>query len=244
MENPLYIGLSRQVALRRHLEVVANNIANMNTVGFRADRMLFETAMERVGSKRGEQVAFTIDRATYTDTRPGSFRETGRALDLAIEGDGWIGVETPEGVRYTRDARLSRAEDGSLVTVGGHPVLDDGGQPLEVPPDAEAIAIGPDGTVTVDGNPLARIGLVRFEDQQGMRRGEQGLHATEEAPQPAPDARFAQGKVESANVQPIVEMARMMDLSRDYQAVSRMVEEGHELLRSAIGRLGKATQGT
>jgi flagellar basal-body rod protein FlgF len=244
MENPLYIGLSRQVALRRHLEVVANNIANMNTVGFRADRMLFEAAMERVGGRRSEQAAFTIDRATYTDMRPGSLRETGRALDLAIEGDGWIAVGTDEGVRYTRDARLNRAEDGRLVTLGGHAVLDDGGQPIQVPPDAETIVIGPDGTVTVDGDPLGRIGLVRFEDQQGMRRGAQGLHATDEPPQPADGARLAQGKVEAANVQPIVEITRMMELSRDYQAVSRMVEEGHELLRSAIGRLGKATQGT
>lgn len=241
MENPLYIGLSRQVALRRQLDVVANNIANMNTVGFRADRMLFEAALEKAGRTRTEQVAFTIDRATYTDTRQGGFAETGRALDVAIQGDGWLGLETPDGVRYTRDGRLNRADDGRLVNVNGYAVLDDGGLPVQVPPDTGSIDVAPDGTVTVDGDPLARIGVVRFDDQQAMARGADGLYATDEPAQPAPDARLAQGRIENANVQPIVEMSRMMELSRDYQAVSRMVKEGHDLLQSAISRLGKAT---
>lgn len=244
MENPLYIGLSRQVALRRQLDVVANNIANMNTVGFRAARMLFDTAMEQAGQKRNDRIALTIDKATYTDTRQGAFVPTGNALDVAISGEGWLAVATPDGVRYTRDGRLQRGEAGELVTLGGHPVLDDGGQPLVIPDDRTAIAIAPDGTVTADGEMVARLGLSGFAEPQAMRRGADGLYEPGgQDPQPAPEARLAQGNIESSNVRAVVEMTRMMDLTRDYQAVTRMVEEGHELLRGAIGRLGRTTSG-
>jgi flagellar basal-body rod protein FlgF len=244
MENPLYIGLSRQVALRRQLEVVANNIANMNTVGFRADRVLFDAAMEQAGQTRGDRIALTIDKATYTDTSQGTFVPTGNALDVAISGDGWLGVATPDGLRYTRDGRMQRNEAGELVNLNGYPVLDDGGQPLVIPEDRTAISIAPDGTVTADGEVMARLGLSAFAEPQAMIRGANGLYEPgDQDPQPAPEAKLAQGNIESSNVQAVVEMTRMMDMTRDYQAVSRMVEEGHELLRGAIGRLGRTTSG-
>ncbi|WP_207477353.1 flagellar basal-body rod protein FlgF [Arenibaculum pallidiluteum] len=242
MENPLYIGLSRQIALRRQLEVVANNIANMNTVGFRADRMLFEAAIERAGRKSTEEVAFTIDRATYTDTQAGPMRQTGNPLDVAIDGDGWLRVDTPEGERFTRDGRMARSEAGQLVTISGHAVLDDGGLPIDLPAETAAIEISPEGRISADGAPLARIGVVRFADEQSMTRQADGLFASDQ-PQQAAGARIVQGMLESANVRPIVEMSRMMELTRDYQSVTKMIEEGQELLRGAISRLGRPAQG-
>jgi flagellar basal-body rod protein FlgF len=245
MENPLYIGLSRQIALQRQLDVVGNNIANMNTVGFRADRMLFAEAMMQAGDggKGSKQVAFTIDRATYADTRAGTLTETGSPLDVAIQGDGWLRVATANGDRFTRDGRMQRDANGQIVTLGGNPVLDTGGQAIVIPIERKSVSIAPDGTVTADGEQLGKLDLVQFQNVQAMQRGADGLYATSEPPAPAADAKLAQGKIETSNVQSIVEMTRMMDLSRDYQSVSKMIEDGQDLLRSAINRLGKP-QGT
>lgn len=241
MESPLYIGLSRQVALRRQLDVVANNIANMNTAGFRAERMMFEAAMEPGGTKPTDRIAFTIDRGTYTDLRPGSFTETGNPYDVALDGDGWLTVETPDGPRYTRDGRMRRDADGQLVTANGHPLLDDNGQPIVIPAERSVLAVAADGVVSADDEMLARLGVVRFENPQALRQtGDLLFDAGAAEPLPAPETRLAQGKVERSNVQGIAEVSRMMDLSRDYQTMTRMMDEGQDLLRSAINRLGKS----
>ncbi|MGQ9369322.1 flagellar basal-body rod protein FlgF [Azospirillum sp. ST 5-10] len=241
MENQLYIGLSRQMALRRQLDVVANNIANMNTVGFRGERSLFEAAMERGGNKPTDRIAFTIDRATYTDLRPGTFSETGNPYDVAVDGDGLLTVNTPDGVRYTRDGRLRRDADGQLVTANGFPVLDDGGQPITIDSEYSTVTIASDGLVSADGDVIARLAVVRFENPQALTQtGDLLFEAGDDAVAlPAPDTRLVQGKVERSNVQGVLEVTRLMELSRDYQAVSKMVDEGQDLLRNAINRLGK-----
>ncbi|HYD69575.1 flagellar basal-body rod protein FlgF [Azospirillum sp.] len=242
MESPLYIGLSRQVALRRQLEVVANNVANMNTAGFRAERTLFEAAMQPGGKRPNDQIAFTIDRATYTDLRPGGFTATGNPFDVALDGDGWFQVRTPDGDRFTRDGRLRRDADGQLVTAGGFPVLDDNRQPIMIASDSSVLTIGTDGLVSADDQMVARLRVVRFDDPQQLRQTGDVLFAADPGvdPLPAPDTRTVQGKIEQSNVQGIAEVTRMMDLSRDYQAVTRMVEDGQDLLRAAINRLGKS----
>ncbi|HYH20742.1 MAG TPA: flagellar basal-body rod protein FlgF [Azospirillum sp.] len=242
MESPLYIGLSRQMALRRQLEVVANNVANMNTAGFRAERTLFEAAMQPGGKRPNDQIAFTIDRATYTDLRPGAFTATGNPFDVALDGDGWFQVRTPDGDRYTRDGRMRRDAEGQLVTAGGFPVLDDNRQPIVIASDSSVLTVGTDGLVSADDQMVARLRVVRFDDPQALRQSGDVLFAADVGvePMPAPDTHTVQGKIEQSNVQGIGEVTRMMDLSRDYQAVTRMVEEGQDLLRSAINRLGKS----
>lgn len=242
MESPLYIGLSRQMALKRQLEVVANNVANMNTAGFRAERTLFEAAMQPGGKRPNDQIAFTIDRATYTDLRPGAFTATGNPFDVALDGDGWFQVRTPDGDRYTRDGRMRRDAEGQLVTAGGYPVLDDNRQPIVIASDSGVPTVGTDGLVSADDQMVARLRVVRFDDPQALRQSGDVLFTADVGvePMPAPDTRTIQGKIEQSNVQGIGEVTRMMDLSRDYQAVTRMVEEGQDLLRSAINRLGKS----
>ncbi|MGF7177528.1 flagellar basal-body rod protein FlgF [Azospirillum doebereinerae] len=242
MENQLYIGLSRQMALRRQLDVVANNIANMNTAGFRGERTLFETAMEAGGRKPTDRIAFTIDRSTYTDLRSGSFSATGNPYDVALDGDGFLAVQTPDGVRYTRDGRMRRDADGQLVTANGHPVLDDGRRPITINSDTSTVSIAADGLVSADGNVVARLGLSRFDNPQALTQTGDLLFEAGNGvePRPAPDTRLVQGKIEQSNVQGIAEIGRMMDLTRDYQAVTRMVDDGQDLLRTAINRLGKS----
>lgn len=240
MENQLYIGLSRQMALRRQLDVVANNIANMNTVGFRGERSLFEAAMEPGGTKPTDRIAFTIDRATYTDMQPGAFSETGNPYDVALDGDGFLTVRTADGLRYTRDGRMRRDEDGQLVNANGFPVLDDGGLPITIDSEYTTVTIASDGLVSADGDVVARLAVVRFENPQTLKQtGDLLFIGDDAAALPAPETRLVQGKVEKSNVQGITEVTRLMELSRDYQSVTKMVDEGQELLRSAISRLGK-----
>lgn len=243
MENQLYIGLSRQVALQRQLDVVANNVANMNTVGFRGERSLFEAAMEAGGRKPTDRMAFTIDRSTYTDLRAGAFTATGNPYDIALQGDGFLSVQTPNGVRYTRDGRLRRDADGTLVAATGKPVLDDGGRPMAIASDARVISIGSDGLVSADNDVIGRLGIVRFDNPQKLVQNGDLLYEPRDGmqPLPAPDTKVAEGMVEQSNVQGIVEIGRMMNLSRDYEAVSKMVDDGQDLLRSAINRLGKSS---
>ncbi|SMH63052.1 flagellar basal-body rod protein FlgF [Azospirillum agricola] len=242
MENQLYIGLSRQVALRRQLDVVANNIANMNTAGFRGERTLFETALEAGGRKPTDRIAFTIDRSTYTDLRPGAFTQTDNPYDVALDGDGFLTVQTPDGVRYTRDGRMRRDADGQLVTANGHPVLDDGRRPVTINSDYSTVTIAPDGLLSADGNVVARLAVTRFDNPQMLAQTGDLLFEAGDGmePRPAPDTRLIQGKVEKSNVQGIAEIGRMMDLTRDYQAVSKMMDDGQDLLRTAINRLGKS----
>ena len=239
MQTPLYVGLSGQLALRRRLEVVANNVANMNTVGFRAENSLF--AAHLVRAEQNRQVAFVVDRATYTDMRAGTFEKTGNTLDVAIRGDGWLQVETPDGVRYTRDGRLNLSADGFLVTVNGEPVLDLEGQPIQIPEDVSAVDIRKDGTIMEGDRVFGQIGVVRLENLDALVREANGLYRASGEPVPSDGAELIQGMLESSNVQPIVAMTELIDLSRAYERVSSLVDNTHEVERKAIDRLGQVS---
>lgn len=238
MDTSLYVGLSRQVALTRELEVVAHNIANMNTVAFRAERTLFDEAMAKAGS--ADPVAFVIDRATYTDTRPGALVRTESDLDVALRGEGWISVEGIDGAaRYTRDGRLAISPDGVLTNLNGQPVLDDTGAPVFLPPNIRVLDIGRDGTLTADGEQIGRIGIFEFENTQTLKREEGGLYSAEVEPFPAANTTLVQGMLEQSNVEPILELTRMLDISKAYQNASRVVQDGGDLKKDAISRIGR-----
>ncbi len=242
MDTSLYVSLSGQVALRRELQVIAHNLANMNTTAFRAERSLFDTAMSR--ANRDNPVSFVIDRATYTDVTPGTMSQTGRPLDVALRGPGWLQVETPDGsVRYSRDGRLSLSTDGFLINVHGSPILDDGGAAIPLLPETERIDIGQDGTLTADGQLIGRIGLYEFENVTVLEREADSLY---KAPAgvtafPAFETSLVQGALEGSNVRPIVEMTRMIELARAYEQSSRSAMDGHELKKDSINRLGRTT---
>lgn len=241
MENVTYVGLSAEVALRRQLEVVGNNLANMSTVGFKADRMLFDTALAQ--TRRGEEgrVAFVLDRSTYTDFSEGGFRRTDNPLDVAISGAGFFRVATPDGPAYTRDGRLARDPEGRLVTLSGHPITDDGGQPIAIPDDAQWIQIAGDGSITADRQQIARLGVWSFDDPRALNKREGLLFTAQDdaAPVPNPAAKVEQGMVEESNVNAILEMTRMMDATRAYERADRIDTTADGLIRDAVSRLGR-----
>lgn len=235
METTAYIALSSQMALRRHMEVIANNVANMTASGFKAEALMFEPVWSNAG--RGQQLAFVQDVGVARDLRVGSMTSTGNLLDLAIDGPGYFAIETAQGTRYGRGGQFRLSEFGELVTSAGDPVLDDGGAPLTLPLDAGPIAVAADGTVSAAQGVVGRIGVVDFAHEQRLRKVGGGLYQADAPPVPAEQARVVQGMLESSNVQPIIEMTEMMATVRAYQGAQRLLETHHELQRRVIERM-------
>lgn len=240
MENPIYIALSRQNALRRQMDVVANNVANMNTPGFKQQRMMFIEHLTRpeggVG-RQAQKVSMVQDIAVLRDLREGPVNRTGNPLDLALQGNGYFAVETLDGPRYTRAGRFQLDPERRLVDVNGLPVLDDANRPIEIPAGVSDISINADGSIVTEQGPLGRIQVVRFEREQFMTEVGGGLYATDEPPLAAEATKVVQGAVEESNVQPVVEMTQMTEILRKYQSNQRLIDAEHERQRRAIGRL-------
>jgi flagellar basal-body rod protein FlgF len=242
MDNAVYVALSSQMALRNHLEVVANNLANASTAGFKAERMMFREYLMQMAPT--ETVSFVLDGVGYRDLGDGPITRTGNEFDVAINGKGYFQVETPEGVRYTRAGSFTLDTQRRLVTAQGYPVLSPSSTPLVLPAGAEEIAIAEDGTVSVRGaqatevTRVGRIGLMEFTDEQQMRRVNAQLYATDERPRPVERPRMTQGTIEESNVQSVVELTHMIEILRTYQIAQKVVESEAERERNAIEVLG------
>lgn len=234
METTAYLALSRQTVLRRRMEVIAHNIANMNTSGFQAEALVLEPTLRDAGNR--DELAFVQDFATVRDLAPGPLVPTGGPLDLAIEGEGWFAFETAGGVRYGRAGNLQLNDQGEIVSPAGDRLLDDGGGAIAVPLEAADLTIAPDGTVSAQDAILGRIGVVRFDDPQDLTPVGGGLFTTQQPALPA-DGRVVQGTYEGSNVQPVVEMTLMMTTVRAYESAQKVIDTHHELQRRSIERM-------
>jgi flagellar basal-body rod protein FlgF len=249
MENALLIGLSRQNALGRQLDVIANNIANVNTAGYKADNALFEEYLNTpahednfVGGDR--RVSFVQDRGTYRDLSEGPTQTTSNPLDVAIDGPAFLAVQTPDGERYTRDGNLHIDSQGQLVTAAGNPVLGTSG-PIVFQQTDHDINIASDGAVTVvAGNTTTdavrgTLRLVNFPDAQKMLKQGFNLYAAGEGGTPQADtkSRLRQGFIEQSNVNSVAEMSRMMEVSRAYTSIANLMQQQAELQKNAIQAL-------
>lgn len=245
VDNTTYVALSSQMALRRQLEIVANNMANQSTVGFKAQRMMFREYIQNPTTP--DPISFVQDIASYTDLSEGPIINTGADLDLAIAGRGYLTVDTPDGPRYTRAGSLSLDTQRRIVNNQGYPVLSSGGSPIVLPDNAEQIAIAEDGTVSVRGQDskidirLDRVGIVDFEDERQLRNTSDGLLTTDQSPRPAEKSRVIQGALEQANVQGVREMTDMIEILRTYQSVQKAIEAEAERRRNALQQLSKTT---
>ncbi|MDG3441765.1 flagellar basal-body rod protein FlgF [Nitrospirillum amazonense] len=238
MENPIYVALSRQEALSRQLDVVANNIANMNTTGYKQQRMLFQEYLEKPA--RGERVSFVQDYGLMRDTRAGALQVTNNTLDLALKGDGYFTVETLSGPRYTRAGNFQLNDRREIVDQNGLPVLDTNDNRITVPDGTTDLKIQGDGTVMADRAQLGKLKIVSFDDQQQMQTLGGGLMTTTQTPRPSANPQVTQGAVEASNVQAIVESTAMIDVLRQYQMTQKLVDEEHDRIRNAISHLAKA----
>jgi flagellar basal-body rod protein FlgF/flagellar basal-body rod protein FlgG len=249
MENTLLIGLSRQVVLERQMDVVANNVANVNTNGFKADRSLFQEhlipgAHEDNFVGRDRRLSFVHDRATFHDFSQGSAEQTKNPLDVAIDGGGFLVVQTPAGERYTRDGGLQINNQGQLVNVSGYPVLGSSG-PIVFQPTDKEISIATDGNVTVlEGtnridSVRGKLRVVSFADAQKLLKEGSNLYAAGEGGGALPDtaSRVRQGFIEKSNVNSVTEMSRMIEVTRTYTQISALLQQQSDLRRSAIEKL-------
>ena len=249
MENALLVGLSRQMVLERQLDVVANNVANVNTNGFKADQQLFEEyltsgAHEDNFQASDRRVSYVQDRGTYRDFSQGPIQSTGNPLDVAINGSGYLAVQTANGERYTRDGNLHMSNTGQLVTASGDPVLGTGG-PIVFQPTDHDITVSPDGTVTVvEGANRAdsirgKLRLVNFADPQAAQKQGNNLYAAAAGAVPQPDTKstIQQGSIEKSNVNAVGEMSRMVEVMRTYQQIATLVQTQSDLRKSAIEKL-------
>ncbi len=245
MENTAFIGLSKQIALRTQMNVIANNVANLSTPGYRAQNMVFTEFVEKPPGKHdslGKQdpVSMVLDYGHYQVTAPGPMKFTGNDLDVALEGPGYLGVEAPDGEKtYTRAGSFQVNTLGELVTGRGHKVMSEGGGTITIPADAGKVRIAEDGSVATEDGEIGKLMMVEFENLQDLKASGDGLYRTEEEGTPATNTRAIQGMLEGSNVQPVLEMTRMIDVLRAYQSTQRMLQSEHDRQRTMLQRLSR-----
>lgn len=245
METPTYIALSRQMGLRRHMDIVANNIANMNTPAYKAERLIFvEYLQNDKTASNKDELSFVQDIGTMRDTSEGPLIKTDNPFDLAISGEGYFTIETPLGNRYTRHGRFQLDAENRMVTGQGNPVLDDGNQQITIAPGSGRVSISTDGTVSTNDGVIAKLGLVKFADEQQLKRGANNLYNTpdDQPPQPVDKPRIMQGMLEESNVQAVTELTRMIDVLRTHQSIGRAIEQEHDRQMKAINKLARLMQ--
>ncbi len=242
MENAVTAGLAKQIVLARALDTTANNVANQTTSGFKADHIAFREYIARVDARTtgDPTISLVIDPDTYTDFSAGGLEQSYRDLDFAIDGDGFFSVETAAGVRFTRDGRFSVNAFGELVTRDGAQVLDAGGAPILVDPEAGPVLATPDGELQQNATPIARLGVFRFDDARQLRKSGDNMFAAEAEPAPALSPRVRQGFIETSNVNPVAAMTDMIEIMRAYEQAARLTETASDLERQAIQTLSDA----
>lgn len=238
MDNGIYTTLNRQSGLMQEMQVVANNIANMSTTGFRREGVIFaEHVADLHGSEPSLSMASAEGRAV--NLSQGVLQETGGRFDLAIEGEGFFMVQTPDGNQLTRAGAFTPSADGTLVTAEGHPVLDSGGAPIAVPPGVARWSVARDGTISADGQPVAQLGLYRAASPADLTAAGGTRFRTASEPQPLEHGQVFQGFLEGSNVNPVAEITRMIAVQRAYEMGQGFLDAEDGRIRSVVQTIGR-----
>ncbi|MFD1695848.1 flagellar basal-body rod protein FlgF [Roseibium aestuarii] len=238
MESALYVALSAQVALSNRLETVSRNVANMNTAGYRADEIKFS---ELVSKAAQDPVSFASAGTEYISRQGGAIEQTDNPLDLAIDGEAWFALRTPQGVVYTRDGRLRMDAEGTLRSVNGHPILDAGGLPIQLDPEAGPPLVSQSGEVRQGEDQVAAIGVFEIDPATKLVRQENSGVVPDLPATPVQEftrTAIRQGYVEGANVNPIREMTKLIMITRAFEGVTKMIDASGEAQQTAIRELG------
>ncbi len=240
MQAGLYVNLSGQIALDRRLSTIANNVANAGTVGYRAEELKFDTMLSMMSKN---PTAFTTAGESFISERTGAMNKTGNPLDIAVQGKGWLAIQTPSGTAYTRDGRMQLLESGELQTLNGYPILDAGNAPIQLDTSAGPPKIARDGMITQNGRRVGAIGLFAVDTSGGYARMENS--AIVPTSTPTPIVSFAadgilQGFVEESNVNPVSEMTNLIMVTRAFDGLQTSIEESESSLKKAIQILGGA----
>ena len=239
MDNTKYIALSRQMALWKQMNVVSNNVANMNTTGYKQEDAIFSTFVAQTMNAKGmgkEPVYFTQDFATYNNFMEGALVETGNSLDVALQGDGFFAVETDNGISYTRKGNFTLDNNGMIVTTDGYPVLSQQNAPLFIAPTEKEIMITEDGSVATENGVIGQLQIVKFADNQKLLKKANTMFDNVDGNQmtTADNVRVIHRSLEKSNVNSVEEMTKLIQLQRSYEFVQQMIDEEHERLSNTI----------
>ncbi len=238
MQDSLYVALSSQVALERRLNTIADNVANAGTVGFRATQIKFEDVLTGRGS---DATSYVSTGGTYLSSAKGGFRATGNQMDFAVRGDAWFAIDTPAGQVMTRDGRFTMLQTGQVVSTEGYPVLDASGTAIQLDPASGAPVVSADGFIRQNGQQVGAFGLFTFEPGDNFTRfGNSGVIA-DGTQQPIVDTRDAgvqQGFVEDSNVNPVLEMTRLIMVQRAFESASSAIRQTEQTYSDAVKTLG------
>lgn len=240
MTSTVYVALSAQMAADKRLATIANNVANMNTPGFRSEEVHFSTLLDQTGAS---DVAYASEGKTFSSLKAGPVEPTGNLLDVAVEGPGWFAVRTPAGTGYTRDGRMRMSPEGELRTMGNMPILDAGGAPLIIDPAGGEVRIGADGSISQGRKPVGRIGLYLLPQDATLTRQDGSTILSDRAGTLVQDFTrnmVRQGYLEGSNVDPVMEMTRLITLQRAFEQAASAVSQTEDATTSAIRQLGPA----
>lgn len=241
MDLPSSIATSRLVAQQRVLDVTADNLANANTPGYKAERVQFSDWLSRQSGgstpRGGNQIAYTQDRATWREQQAGTISHTGNPFDLALTGDGYFTVNTANGPQLTRDGRFGLLPSGTIADTAGNPVLDTNGQPIQLSPADTQIAIAGDGTVSSENGQIGKIGVVQPSDPALLSAQGGTLFRSLAPTAPVAAPGIEQGAVEESNVQPVLEVTRMIDGERTFEFMTQFVQAESDRQQGAIDKL-------
>ena len=233
MDNAIYATLTRQAGLMREMRVVANNIANANTTGFRREGVVFAEHLSAL-DRQGDTLSMADARGRLIDLKQGVLNQTNGTYDMAIEGDGFFLLEAPDGNRLSRAGAFLPSPEGELMNADGHRLLDEGQAPIIVPAGASQIAIGADGTLSANGIAFAKVGVFAAPNDAALtHQGGTGFTLTDD-PEPIEDARIRQGFLEDSNVDPVFEITRMIEVQRAYELGQSFLDREDQRIRSAI----------
>ncbi|HRK97839.1 MAG: flagellar basal-body rod protein FlgF [Alphaproteobacteria bacterium] len=241
MENSLYVGLSRQLVLDHAMTLVANNVANANTPGYRAQNPMFEEYIAKSsGYTNQDPLSMVYDMGQYDTTSPGSIQVTGGTYDVALMGPGFIEVMAPSGqTQYTRGGDFTLNGNSELVTSAGFRVSGPGGNPVSIPVGSEEVVITNSGEVTADGNVVGKISVVEFDNIQDLTPAGNGLYSSSIPGRAATETTVKQGAIEGSNINPVQEMTRMIEILRTYQSTMNMMKNEHDRQMGAIQKISK-----
>ena len=241
MRGNLYVSMSAQIALEKRLETVANNMANVNTAGYRAEGVAFASVLSKTGER---PASFVTTGTNYISRAQGAAVKTDNPLDVSIQGDAWFAIKTPAGTAYTRDGRFQTTSSGQLQTLNGYPVLDAGGAAMLLEQDGGAPTISADGMITQNGHQVGAIGLFQIADDANLSRYDNSAVIPDKAATAVLDfSRYGmqQGFSESSNVNPVLEMTKLIEIQRTFDGISNAAQTSDSTMRDAIKTLGSSS---
>ncbi|MCI4643365.1 MAG: flagellar hook-basal body complex protein [Hyphomonadaceae bacterium] len=234
MSNAITAALARQQGLMQEMQMVANNLANSSTTGYKSDRAIFAEMVVSAGGDAASLSMGALGGHAFA-LEQGALRFTGGQFDFAIQGEGYFVVDTPQGERLSRAGHFQLNAEGRLIDAHGNTVKAAGGNEITIPGTAGQIHVGNDGTISADGDILGRIGVVTVEGE--LRRDSNTYFSAPEGYAEIEEPVIVQGALEQSNVSPVLEVARMIEVQRAYEAGQTVLEREDQRISQLITAL-------